>query len=63
MNTNSNTKRDILKMPKAYWALYHNDLIMYQGTHTDCWSELLRQYNKFTVAEMQQANIRIARMN
>lgn len=58
MNTN---KREILKLPVAYWALYHGDLVMAQGTHTDVWQELLRQYSKYTVAEMQAANIRIAR--
>lgn len=64
MNTNNEqTKRGVLKLPLAYWAIYEGKEVMYQGTHTDCWTKLLAMYSQHTVAQLAELDVRIARVN
>jgi hypothetical protein len=48
---------------KQYWAIFVNYDVVFTGSHTECWFELLKRYSKLTMKQLAQQGIRIARHN
>lgn len=51
------------KSKKYYWALFHGEDVIFEGSFNDCWKHLTEQYADETVANLVKQHIRISRSN
>ena len=45
----------------SYWAIFQGKEILFEGSFTECWKELVKRFASRTVASLVSGDIRIAR--
>lgn len=50
------------KTKSKYWAVTRNGDVMFEGTFSKCWENLVTRFAKMTVAELVQYEIKITRI-
>lgn len=51
------------KSKPAYWGIHEGNKVVFRGTHTECWDELVTKYANRTVQDLRELGIKIARTN
>lgn len=46
---------------KIYWAIFNKEGVVFEGTFSQCWIELVNRYATLTLEQLEIAEIRIAR--
>lgn len=49
------------KSKTHYWAIFEGNAPVFEGSFSECWKALLNEYSSYTVRELEQRRIRIAR--
>jgi hypothetical protein len=49
------------KSKAHYWAIYENGAAVFEGTYSECWKELMRQYENYLVSALVSNGVCIKR--
>lgn len=49
------------KSSNHYWAIFEKKEVVFSGTFSQCWDELINRFYNLTVGQLELAGVKIAR--
>ncbi|OWK39512.1 hypothetical protein [Fimbriiglobus ruber] len=52
-----------MQKSRNYWAVFQGREVLFEGSFSDCWTQLTEQFGKQTVSSLVKNGIRIGRLS